>query len=144
VAAPRTGAVVLGVEAITVLLVHMAMGVDHTSLEVMDMDQLQGMAMVVHPVVEVVTGMAPAQLVMAQDMVLAMVGPCMGMVQDTMQCTVLVVDMVMLVPVDITLVVMVVVVPVLVAAVIMVLAGAGDKGDTIHMESNRIFVAFLI
>jgi hypothetical protein len=138
--APHTAAVALGVEAITAGLVHMAMGVDHTHQEVMDTDQLLGMAMVEHLVVEVVMGMAQVLLVMA----LAMVGPCMGMVQDTMRCTVQVVHMVMLVRVNITLVAMVVVVPVLVAAVIMVLAGAGDKGDTIHMESNRIFVAFLI
>jgi hypothetical protein len=142
--APHTAAVALGVEAITAGLVHMAMGVDHTHQEVMDTDQLLGMAMVEHLVVEVVMGMAQVLLVMALAMVLAMVGPCMGMVQDTMRCTVQVVHMVMLVRVNITLVAMVVVVPVLVAAVIMVLAGAGDKGDTIHMESNRIFVAFLI
>lgn len=140
---PHTGAVALGVEAITVVLVHMDTEVDHTRQEAMDMDRLLGMGMV-HPVVEVVMGMVRVPVVMARDMVLVMVGPCTGMVRDITQCMVLVVHMVMLVPVDMALVHMVLVVPVLVAAVIMVLVGAGDKGDTIRMGSNGIFVIFLI
>lgn len=148
--APHTGAmgvvvvvVVMGVEAITVALVHTAMGVVHTRQEVMDMDQLLLGTGMVHRLGEVLLVMVQDMvlLVMVQDMVLVTVRPCMGMVLVTTRCMVLV-HMVMLVLVlvamaQVGMVLVVLVGPALVAAVIMVvLVGAGDKGDITRMGSN--------